>query len=136
MSTLNPKHLNRIYWVPLPNNVSCTSGEEKFLFVQSQNILKQVSIYLPGISACLDNHIGMVSEETTYSAGLCTDTVVKQPKELCFLRQKQLSPFVIGYSTSPGSFGLAQQVFIQLKNWQMKGHPNFCFVYVGKWKVV
>ena len=28
MSTLNPKHLNWIYWVPLPNNVSCPSGEK------------------------------------------------------------------------------------------------------------
>ena len=29
MSTLNPKRFNRIYWVPLPKNVSCPSGEKK-----------------------------------------------------------------------------------------------------------
>ena len=44
MSTLNQKHLNRIYWVPLPNNVSCLSGEKIPVFFLSQNILKQVLI--------------------------------------------------------------------------------------------
>ena len=28
MSALNPKHSNRIYWVPLSNNLSCPSGEK------------------------------------------------------------------------------------------------------------
>ena len=93
--------------------------------ILSHNILKQVSIYLPGICACLDNHIGMVSDETTYTAGLCTNTVTREPKELCFQRQKLLSPIVIGSLKIPGSFGLAQQVFIQLDNWQMKIHPIF-----------
>ena len=32
--------------------------------------------------------------------------------KLCFYRQKLLSPILIGQSKSPGSFGLAQQVFI------------------------
>ena len=32
---------------------------------------------------------------------------------------------MIGSLKIPGSFGLAQQVFIQLDNWQMKIHPIF-----------
>ena len=28
-TTLNPKHLNWIYWMPLPHNLSCPSGEKK-----------------------------------------------------------------------------------------------------------
>ena len=62
MSTSNPKHSNRIYWVPLPNNLSCPSGEIKIPVCLV--CLKQVSIYLPGICTCLDNIIDMVSEGT------------------------------------------------------------------------
>ena len=29
MSTLNQRHSNWIYWAPLPNNLSCPSGEKK-----------------------------------------------------------------------------------------------------------
>ena len=44
-------------------------------------------------------------------------------------------PIVIGYSNCPGSFGLAQQVFIQLNNWQMKGHPIFFQVMLESGKL-
>ena len=44
------------------------------------------------------------------TAELGTKTVLKQTNELCFLRQKLPSPFVIGQSKWLGLFGLAQQV--------------------------
>ena len=84
MSTLNPKHFNQIYWVPPPNNVACPNGEKNPVCLVSKHPETSLILLTSGICACLDNHIGMVSEETTYTAGLCTDTVVKRPYELCF----------------------------------------------------
>ena len=84
MSILNLNHSNRIYWVPLPNNFSCPSGEKKVPVYLVSKLPEKVSIYLPGICTCLDNHNGMVSEGTTYTAGLCSDTVVKQQNALRF----------------------------------------------------